>query len=351
MRTNPARSAACRKCCGGSIVGQGIIKALRHSKLPLRLVCTDIAPLHAGLLRADEARVLPPVEMPGALDAWLAAIRELRADVLMIGSEYDLAFFSKHRAAIEGETGCKVIASPPGTVAIADDKLATAEFLNRKRLPYARAIAPASPAEALAWAEESGYPFVLKSRSGTSARHVHVIRDPESLVYFFPRTPRPMVQEFLQEVSGGIGGEFTCSTFRCADGALLGPFVSRRTLRGGSSWMVEIVDEPAVAELMLAVGERLASVGSLNVQLMLTARGPVPFEFNARFSGTTPIRAYFGFNEPEMAIRSYVLNERLASPRPHRGFCLRYVEEIMLDAMPADTIPASLPAGVINRWF
>lgn len=336
---------------GGSIVGQGIIKALRHSRLPLRIICTDIAALNVGVLRADEAVVMPPVERDGSLAAWLTAIRELRADVLMIGSEYDLAFFSEHRPAIEAQTGCKVIASSPEAVAIADDKVATAEFLRANGLPHARTLAPVSLAEAAAGAEQFGYPFVLKPRSGTSARHVEVIRDRASLDYFFPRTPRPMLQEFLREVPESIGGEFTCSTFRCADGTLLGPFVSRRTLRGGSSWMVEVTDSAAIGELMLAIGNRLPSVGSLNVQLMLTERGPVPFEFNARFSGTTPIRAYFGFNEPEMAIRSYVLNERLEVPAIRRGFCMRYVEEIMLDEIPANAVPASLPAGVINRWF
>lgn len=336
---------------GGSIVGQGIIKALRHSRLPLRIICTDIAALNAGILRADEAAVLPPVERAGALADWLAAIRKLRADVLMIGSEYDLAFFAEHRPAIEAQTGCKVIASSPEAVAIADDKVATAEFLRANGMLHARTLAPASLAEATKWVEEIGYPFVLKPRSGTSARHVHVIRDRESLDYWFPRTPQPMLQEFLREIAESIGGEFTCSTFRCADGTLLGPFVSRRTLRSGSSWMVEITDSPAVSRLMLAIGRMLPSVGSLNVQLMLTERGPVPFEFNARFSGTTPIRAYFGFNEPEMAIRSYVLNEHLTAPEIRHGFCMRYVEEIMLEDIPANAVPSTLPAGVINRWF
>ena len=48
--------------------------------------------------------------------------------------------------------------------------------------------------------------------------------------------------------------------------------------------------------------------GSFNIQLRLSKRGPIPFEFNPRFSGTTSIKSYFGFNEPEMFIKNYYLN-------------------------------------------
>ena len=50
---------------------------------------------------------------------------------------------------------------------------------------------------------------------------------------------------------------------------MLGPFVTRRTLRGGSSWLVEVAPEPAADALMRKVGDLVPSVGSLNVQMMI----------------------------------------------------------------------------------
>ena len=43
----------------------------------------------------------------------------------------------------------------------------------------------------------------------------------------------------------------------------------------------------------------------------MSKRGPIPFEFNSRFSGTTSIRAYFGFNEPLMFLKNYFQKKKL----------------------------------------
>lgn len=85
--------------------------------------------------------------------------------------------------------------------------------------------------------------------------------------------------------------------------------------------------------------------------MMITERGPVPFEFNARFSGTTPIRAHYGFNEPEMTLRSYRLGEKIEPPRIGRGVVLRYIEEVFLDNASADALGEPLPRGVVHHWF
>ena len=80
----------------GSGVGQGIIKALRISNLSLTVISTDIAPMNAALYRTDEAIILPRVELEGSLEKISAILRENRVDVVMVGSEFDLVFFSKN---------------------------------------------------------------------------------------------------------------------------------------------------------------------------------------------------------------------------------------------------------------
>ena len=335
----------------GSIVGQGIIKALRLSELPLYLIATDIAPLNQALYRADEGLILPRVESDGSLEIILERLSRIGVDVVMIGSEFDLAFFSLHRGEIEERLGCTVVVSPPTTVEIADDKWRTIEFLRDHDLPYAEACIPESPEMAVDWASKRGFRVVLKPRRGTSARHVHMIEDQADLETWLPRTPDPMLQELAGPVSAGLDAEWTCSAFVTRDGEVLGPFSSRRSLRGGSSWIVEVKPLPIGAEVVLRIAEGLPHVGSINVQMMVSDQGIIPFEFNARFSGTTPIRAHYGFNEPEMAIRSHHLGEALSQPMIREGVALRYVEEVFLDGVEASALGEPFPRGVTRDWF
>jgi carbamoyl-phosphate synthase large subunit len=104
--------------------------------------------------------------------------------------------------------------------------------------------------------------------------------------------------------------------------------------------------------LLMKVAEKLPCMGTLNIQLMVGPNGPVPFEFNARFSGTTAVRAHFGFNEPEMSLRSYVLGQTIAEPALRRGLALRYLEEVFLEGVRlSDLRSGTLPKGTVVPWF
>ena len=131
----------------------------------------------------------------------------------------------------------------------------------------------------------------------------------------------------------------------------MGPFTARRTLRGGNSWLIEVDRFRQFDRLLLDIGHLLPGVGSLNVQLRDGPRGPIPFEVNARFSGTTAVRAHFGFNEPEMFLKTWVLGEPCPEPAIRKGIAMRYLEEVFIDGVAARDLREPLPRGDVRPWF
>ncbi|MSO89951.1 MAG: hypothetical protein EXQ89_08325 [Rhodospirillaceae bacterium] len=336
----------------GSGVGQGVAKALRISTLPVTVIFADIDPLNPGFFRGEHAVLIPRVENEGAREAMIAVIRAARVDAVMVGSVFDLVFFAENRERIEKETGAKVIVSPPEVVRIGLDKWLTAEFLRQAGLPHAESYLPGDAADACAKARAWNYPVVLKGRKGRASREVHIVRSDDDLKGAYRTVREPMLQRLIAEPVSGLGVEYTCGIVKGGDGRVLGPATARRSLRDGHSWVMEVEAFEGLRPLLLAIGERLPIVGPFNVQLMVGPDGPVPFEFNPRFSGTTPIRAHFGFNEPELALRSIVLNERVESPVTRRGMAFRYHEEVFVDGIgAADLAHRPCPRGVRHDWF
>ena len=335
----------------GSGVGQGIVKSLRSCSYPVTIISADVSPFNAALYRADEAIIIPKVEELGSLALIIKIIRESEIDVIMVGSEFDLMFFSENQDKIFIETGAITIVSPVNTVSIADDKWLTAKFLQNNCLPYAESFISNSIDEVVDKAGIWGFPVIAKARSGTSSRNVFFIKDSDELVKIWPNIPNPMLQKIISMPSMELNNEYTCSIFKGRNGEIIGPFHARRTLRGGTSWHIEVDSFPEIGSLLLDIGKTIEFCGSLNVQLMLTESGPIPFEINARFSGTTAIRSYFGFNEPFLALQSYYYKEKLEQPIIKKGIAFRYHEEVFIDDKSINNLDPNTVKGVVKKWF
>ncbi len=335
----------------GSGVGQGIIKSLKRSELPVTIIASDISKMNAGLYVSDEAAIIPKVEDPNALEKIIKLLNNKRIDLVMIGSEFDLMFFSIYKDKIELSTKAIIFAANVETVKIADDKWLTTEFLKNNNLPFAPAYLPDSILDAKDKAKSWGYPVVLKARSGTSSRHVHILNNHKDLEELYLSVPSPMLQQLIDMPSSELGTEYTCSVFKAMDGSLIGPFTAKRTVRGGTSWHIEVDEFKQIHHLLIKLGESLDFIGSLNVQLMLTNDGPIPFELNSRFSGTTAVRAYFGFNEPEMAVISFFHQEKLKTPEIKKGVAMRYHEEVFIDNTSSDNLSPDTNKGSVVKWF
>lgn len=310
----------------GGNVGQGIIKALRLSKLNLQIIGADASPFSPGLYRADKAYLVPRAGEKNYLSDMIRICKAESVHCVMLGPDQELLTMAQNKEIIEKDTGAKVIISSVAVVETSNDKWLTYLFLHEANLNYPSSFIPTSPEENLVQAETIGYPLIVKPRVGFGSKDIFVVQKKEELNPIIRRVYNPIIQEYLMPDDE----EYTSEVFTLADGSQLGTITMKRRLLRGTSVVAICDDYPEIRDQAQKTAKALKPYGPCNFQMRLTRHGPVVFEINARFSGTTVARAKFGFNSPENALRHFVVGEKLNPPKIEKGVMLRYWEEIYL---------------------
>lgn len=331
-------------------MGQSICKALSISALDVELYPVDVQPLSAGIFRGKEGLVLPKGEDPGAMDLWRAEFEKRGIEIVFPGSDYDVVSLAAVRDDWAADGGPIIMVSDMELVLDCRDKGRTYERLTREGIDAPKCMWNKPYDEMLAFAAATGYPVIIKPRDGSASRNVALAKDAEELAFHLNRTPKPIVQEYLN--LNGAAEEFTCAVFVDPAGTVSGTFMARRTLSGGTTYRAEVGYWEELQPFLVKIGNKLRPRGALNVQLRMTPRGPVPFELNIRCSGTTAIRAYYGYNEPEMWIRSYILGETVSQPPRRSGLALRYWNEVFIPDVVEDDLRGSsiTQRGDVLAW-
>lgn len=320
----------------GGNVSQGILKALALADLESRVIAACVSPLAAGLYTADLALISPPADDPGFLDWLLDVCRRDGIDAVLSGVEPVLARLAPEAERIRSETGAVCVVSPPEVLAVGDDKLETSRWLAAHGLNFPRSAASEDAAGLAALAGACGYPLLAKPRAGKGMHGVFEIADPADLARA-GTLPGYVIQELL----GTPDTEYTVGCFCDRDGHVAGSIAMRRHLLHGTTYRAEAGDFPEVTEEAVRIAAALRPRGPCNVQLRVHQGRPMCFEVNVRFSGTTPVRARFGFNEVEASLRHYVLGEEPTGLGPVRhGHMLRYWNEVYVDTEAVRTLAA-----------
>ena len=313
----------------GDTVGQALVKTARQSALPCRVIGTDRDPNSVGLQWVDAGFVLPHC---AAAEEYLAELSSLcareRVQLILPGSEKELELLSAQADQLRAATGAIVVASPPSVLRVAMDKWETCRFLERAGLNFPR-FARADDEQALAGLiERVGFPLLAKPIRGTGARGLVQIASRTDLAQLAAINVPMVVQELLQPAEE----EYSIEIYTLKSGRQAGAICYRRDqLIAGDTYKARVLSHPAAEAEARAVAAAVQASGPCNVQLRVTERGPVTFEINPRFSGGVAMRAHFGFNEVEMAIRDLVQDEAVPSPRTTSGLALRFWEELYVD--------------------
>jgi carbamoyl-phosphate synthase large subunit len=270
--------------CGGDI-GQSIGKILNECNFVKNLSGCDISDKNAAKfifkdfflgLRCTNSNYLKNLEK---------IIEEKEIDLIIPIAEPELRFFSKENI-LNNIGNAKLVTASKNALKIGFDKLSTADFLKQHNLPF--------PVTNIINNIESidKFPVILKSRTGSGSSDVNVVEDNETFNFLRKRNTDFIVQEYLPKHEG----EFTCGVFRGKNG-IIRTIILKRELTGGYSGYGMVVINKIITDLLISIAEKLDLIGSINIQLRLTSKGPVVFEINPRFSSTVMFRHMFGFKD------------------------------------------------------
>lgn len=280
-------------------IGNGIGRILKGAGFVERLIGCDIHGEHMGGYIFDACEIVPKASSPDYIEALQAMTKRVGLDAIVVTSEPELRFFS-------GQAGKSFIGHLPLVMAnqasmeIGFDKLKTAEFVAGLGFPapWTRPVAADEPVS---------YPCVLKSRFGAGNQGVYIVKDAGLVNAYRTLFPDYIWQEYMPDDDN----EYTCGVYGCADGEIR-TIIFRRRLVSGVTGYAELVQRAEIESLCVAVGRALNLRGSINIQLRLSARGPMIFEINPRFSSTVVFRHKLGFADLLWSLQEQILGVKTA---------------------------------------
>ena len=322
---------------GGSI-GEQVCKALYLGWHGYDVLATNLTEPAMRAVKADRYALLPPASSETYLEELLRLVKGHSAQFVIPGSDPELVFLSSRRS-VFSDLGVGLLCNSPSVVAICVDKVSTFEALAALgvEIPATLAVRELADLDRV----PGTAPWIVKPARGSGGSALAFIAQDRDELRFFARylldcRCPPLVQAYLVSAEQ----EYTVGVLHDPDGVLMGSVVLHRWILSGMSNRVRvpnrtdrrelgevlaissgisqgsIVDFPAVREQAERIAQGLRSAGPLNIQGRWNGAAFVPFEINPRFSGTTPMRAMAGFNEPGLLIDWHLHPGRGPRPRP-----------------------------------
>src|SRR5215216_1120647 len=206
--------------CGGDI-SQSMGKILREYPLAKRVIGCDIHNDHAGHFIFHECFVIARADAPEYMDTLVDLVTKQKVDIIIPATEFELAWLVKNGQ--ERISSCAIIRPDNFSIEIGLDKYLTAQFLEKNQLPFPKTVLPEN-------ARDISFPCIVKSRTGSGSKSLHVVKDKERLALILMLVKDAVCQEFL----GTAEDEFTCGIFRSKKKEIR-TIIFRRKLTGGFS--------------------------------------------------------------------------------------------------------------------
>ncbi len=338
---------------GGGGVGEQIIKCLRLSKIDVYLICTDISCDSKGFAECDKGYLLPRADNPRYLKNILKICKIDDVKIIFPGSEKELLVLSNNRDIFESNGICLGINSKD-VIDICMDKNRTLDFLKKNDVETQKYWNVSSVED---MKQINMFPVVLKpSIGGGGSANTFVAQDEQDLRLFGEYLLSIYDVFTVQEYIGDVEHEFTVGVISSQNGEYINSIAVKKNILSGLSNRMQIPNRTDRSELgdIIAISsgvsqgrigrfeeatepckkiaKALNSKGPINIQGRIQNGKFYVFEINPRISGTSPLRAMVGYNEPEILIRERILGENISHEFHYKeGNIVRGLSEVFID--------------------
>ena len=177
------------------------------------------------------------------------------------------------------------------------------------------------------------FPVIVKPRIGARSIGFQIIKNAEELKSQLAKNKNLIIQEYLAEDNQ----EYTCGAL-FLDGQNYGVIPAQRWLRNGDTYKALFKHDPKLEKFIAEVGKKLKISGPCNFQLRKTPRGPVIFEINCRFSGTTGAASYLGFNGANAIIQQIIFGRKPFQLDFKEAHMFRYWNEVFASSAEIENL-------------
>lgn len=303
----------------GGDAGIGIIKSLLRSSLDLEVIAASADSESAGLYLTDLSFVSMPVNDRNYIDFLCEKLIELKVDFYIPGVDSEILIIARNAGEITQRTGTVCLVGNENSVAVCSDKWLTHQWLSSAGLRSPETeLASSTP---LATSD-----ILIKPRFGRGSKGITYLRSGARA----PSLDKP--NDFiLQEWLPNDIPEITCGVLILGDSVFFQAFV--RKLAGGSTVLASSYEMRDVDRNQIIGAAKQLGEGYWNFQAKLSNVGPIVFEVNPRFSGTTSIVSEF-FNGPELWLRWLLklpLPDSTNSAQRSERVWVKYLEQLEID--------------------
>ncbi len=319
----------------GGNVSQGIIKALRNTQLPIKIIGACIWEYSKGLYMCDEAYICP-YAADAAFVPWVIDFcNKHDIDIIFTGVEENIIQLAQHKDTIREKTKVVFVSSSYDQLLIGQDKYLTCKFLEESKCNFPKYQLWSGTDSAKEFAETVGLPIIAKPRNGKSSHGIFTLTTEKEI-----EEHNTLENYVLEQCIGNADSEYTVGCYVNKYGILQKMLPMQRKLFNGTTVWAKTIESREIIDECAKICEAFKPNGPFNVQLRLDESGkPICFELNVRFSGTTAIRSHFGFQDVKAMILEYVYNESIEGCFDLKsGEVYRFDEELYLENGTTETM-------------